>query len=98
MKVMSPVGALLAQQAAGLAPRKPLPSGGIVGLLSNGKPNAHELLETAFTQLQARLGVKLTAMRYEKHVVGAGSGSGTPRWLLDKLAAETVAVIAATGD
>lgn len=97
MKVMSPVGTTLMQQLTGLAPRKASLAGGVIGLLSNGKPNAHELLESAFRQLQDRVG-GLEAVRFEKHVVGAGSGSASPPWLLDKLAAETVAVIAASGD
>lgn len=97
MKVRSPVGEVGTRSSIGLAPRKKSLTGGVIGLLSNGKPNAHELLDIAFGQLQGRLG-PFEAVRYEKHVVAAGSGSASPPWLLDKLASGTVAVIAGSGD
>ena len=97
MKILSPVGEVDTRSSIGLAPRRKSLTGGVIGLLSNGKPNAYTLLETAFRQLQGRLG-PFEAVRYEKHVIAAGSGSASPPWLLDKLASGMVAVIAGSGD
>jgi hypothetical protein len=96
MKVLNPVGRVEKRDANGPASRRDL-KGGVIGLLSNGKPNARALLDLAFNKLQERLG-PLRSVHYEKHKLGSDSGSASPPWLIDKLALGTIAVITGSGD
>jgi hypothetical protein len=76
------------------APRPASLEGGVLGLLSNGKPNAAALLDAVAAGLRA--GGR--TVRYDKTEHGSGPSTPTPPWIVERLAAESMAVVLASGD
>src|SRR5437879_4600128 len=94
--VLDPVGTKPADHYP-LATRQTTLADGVVGLLSNGKPNADQLLEALGRRLVADYGVKETLL-FNKVKHGVLAGSPAPDVILNSLASKTIAVLTATGD
>lgn len=96
MKVLSPIG----QIGSGRFPAAQRPAsldGAVLGLLSNGKPNADNLLDEIVAQLSERYRLA-EPMRLDKTDGAAGPAYGATDWMLERLSSGTVAVLTASGD
>jgi hypothetical protein len=96
MRVVNPIGSLSGAPFS-TAPRTGRLRGGVLGALTNGKPNADVLLEEFATRLQRMLGLS-GVMRLDKTAAAAGPGMPAPDWMIERLASGTVAVLTASGD
>lgn len=96
IRVLSPIGESKSAPIP-LARRSERISKGTVGLLSNGKPNASNLLEAFGRRLQERdPSIQITLVN--KAVVGKGSGDPAPLEVIEGLSTGAIAVLAASGD
>jgi hypothetical protein len=76
---------------------RPALQGGVLGLLTNGKPNADRLLRNLGDTLAAGHGVR-DVMWLDKTARADGPGFAAPGWMLELLSSGTVAVLTASGD
>jgi hypothetical protein len=96
MKVVSPVGEI----GNGRFPAATRPGsldGAVIGVLSNGKPNADLLLDEVIAQLSERFRLA-EPMRLNKTDGAFGPAHGAADWMIDRLSSGTVAVLTASGD
>ena len=98
IEVLDPTGQINQNQVAErLAKRPSTLTGGIVGLLSNGKPKAEPLLEAVMGHLRARFDLA-GEIWHDKTHEASGAGTPAPDWVIDRLSAGTIAVLSASGD
>jgi hypothetical protein len=76
---------------------RPALAGNVVGLLTNGKPNADKLLRNLGDALAATHGVG-DVMWLDKTASADGPGFAAPDWMLELLSSGAVAVLTASGD
>jgi hypothetical protein len=96
MRVVDPMG----RPTAGVLPtaeRNGKFKGGVLGTLSNGKPNADVLLDEVAGRLREALGFT-EVMHFDKTLQAEGPGMAGPDWMIERLASGTVAVLTASGD
>ena len=96
MRVVNPIGSLSTAPFP-TAPRTGSLRGGVLGALTNGKPNADILLQEVASRLQRSLGLA-GVMRLDKTASAAGQGMPAADWMIERLASGTVAVLTASGD
>ena len=95
-RYVSPLGS---PKTAGfrLASRPARLEGGVLGLLSNGKPNANRLLRGLGEEFATHHGIK-DILWLDKTQQAQGPGYPSPSWMFDVLSSGTVAVLTASGD
>lgn len=98
VKVLSPLG------IESSPVRIPMPhvcpsdlEGKTLGLLSNGKPNAMELLTEVGDRLVQRFSMR-DAVALDKRLSAHGPGRQAPEWMVELLTKGPVAVLTASGD
>jgi hypothetical protein len=97
MKVVSPIG----QAGSGRFPPADRPAsldGAVLGLLSNGKPNAANLLDEIVAQLSERFRLAQPVRIDKTHDGASGPAHGAKDWMIERLSSGTVAVLTASGD
>jgi len=94
--VLDPMGERSAGQITP-AKRFPLKRGDSVGILCNGKPNSAPLLNRVATLLRERYGLAIDIFM-DKQLDADGAGRPCPTGWITELAANTKAVLVASGD
>ena len=96
MKVVSPIGEIGGSRFPA-ATRPASLDGAVLGLLSNGKPNADNLLDEIVTQLSEHFRLA-EPMRVNKTEGAHGPAHGATDLQIERLSSGTVAVLTASGD
>ena len=94
MKVLSPIGDPASDRLT-RAPRIARLDGGAIGLLSNGKPNADNLLDAIHAEITGGRG---TPLRFNKSKSAHGPAFAATEGVFERLSSSTVAVLVASGD
>ena len=85
LTVVDPVAPAIVERTA-LAPRPPSLDGLRLGVLSNSKPNAANLMRVAQRRMQQRFAIS-DVVYFDNVEHGVMAGDAAPDWMLEQLAA-----------